>query len=124
MDIIVGLVGLSVAAGWTPIIQWISQSFPSILPYINWLIAIGTIVIGAISAFSIYVGWSFLQGKQWAYYFTLFGYGLGIASFFSPSGIVGSLVSILMFFLLVLPTTQKFFKTNLNLPKAIPIKLS
>ena len=114
LDIITGAVGLAVASLWLPLVDWLATLDTTVAQYITWIQGLGTALLGIGGVISVIVGYSLLKGKSWAYYLTLFGYGLGLMTFFAPGGIVGAMVSILMMALLLRRDAQDYCKTKIG----------
>ena len=115
VDIIAGAVGLAAAGLWLPLVNWIASWSSYVAQYLSWIQGFGTILLGVLGVISLVVGYSLLKGKSWAYYLTLFGYGFGVLSLFTPGGILGlGIVPIIMMVLLLRHDAQEYCHTKIG----------
>lgn len=66
-DFIIGLILVSLAIGFYPLVQWLSSFNAEIATYFVWISTFGAIILAILGIVSLVVGYGLWIGKGWAY---------------------------------------------------------
>jgi len=113
MDILGAIILLAIGIGalaLTTLIEYIPEQLRFIF---TWLGYLGGGILVGFGLFGFVVAWGLLSRKSWAWWLTLFGYGLGFAAGLA-SGVIGFIISLILMLLWLKRDAQKFFGVNLG----------